>query len=159
MIEMKRILWMDDQYEDLFGYAGRLLITGYLIEPVKSVTAALEKLKKERYDAYIFDLKVFPGDDPKWQELEERKPKENPACVPYLGLELLRFLSRVQSENSDQWEKINFDFNKVIIFSVACERNVCDELESFGISNHQILNKFISDLDTLPQLLEEMNSP
>ena len=157
MTEMKRILWMDDQYEDLIDYAGRLFRTGYLIEPVKSVSAALEKLVKDRYDAYIFDLKVLPGDDPVWQELDEKIRKGKPFFDPYLGIEFLRFLYEEKKMNSELWRRIEFDFNKVIIFSAACEGNVREELESFGISKHQMLNRFISDLDNLPQLLKKIN--
>jgi len=151
---MKKILWMDDQFEDLFDYAARLFRTGYLLVPVKSVSEALEKLEEEKYDAYIFDLKVFPGDNLEWQVMEERKLNEDTRFAPFLGLELLRFLHKAKAENTNLWKKFEFDFKKVIIFSVASDKCICEELGTFGIPYYQVLNKSLSDLDTLPELVE-----
>jgi CheY-like chemotaxis protein len=154
--KMKKVLWLEDQYEDLMDYSSRLGRKNYLVDPVKSVSESLKKLKKEEYEVYIFDLKVLPGDDPEWLELDEKKRKENPKFDPYLGLELLRFLDRAKHTQSELWKKIKFDFSKVILFSVVYDKKVYEELESFGIPPHQIVYKSGSTLDTLPELIVEI---
>ncbi|HLP45596.1 MAG TPA: hypothetical protein VK469_06605 [Candidatus Kapabacteria bacterium] len=155
---MKKVLWVEDQYEDLMDYSSRLARIDYLVEPVKSVSEALERLKKKEYAAYIFDLKILPGDDLEWQALDERKREEKPQFDPLLGFELLRFLNKANQEKNDLWKKIKFDFNKVIVFSVVFDKVVYDELQSFGIPEHQIIYKSSSDLDTLAEAIKEMQN-
>jgi len=156
-IEMKKVLWLEDQFEDLIDYASRLSRIDYLVDPVKSVSEALVRLQAERYDAYIFDLKILPGDDPHWLDLDERKRKDNPNFDPYLGVELLRFLHQARQEKSDLWQAMGFDFGRVIVFSVVNDNKVYDELESFGIPAEQILYKSSADLDTLANAIKEMD--
>jgi hypothetical protein len=155
-LKMKKMLWLEDQYKDLVDYSSRLGRINFLVEPVNSVTGALEKLKNKEYDAYVFDLKILPGDAPKWQELDERKRQENPHFDSYLGLELLRFLDKARKNQDQLWKKIKFDFNKVIVFSVVNDKDVFDELESFGIPQQQIIYKSGINLDTLPKLITQI---
>jgi hypothetical protein len=152
----KKVFWLEDQYEDLMDYSSPLARINYLVDPVRSASDALEKLQKEEYDLYIFDLKVLPGDSPEWEELDNRKREENPDFDPYLGLELLRYLDRARQDKSELWEKIKFDFGKVIVFSVVSDKDICDELESFGIPGRQIVIKSGSTLDTLANVIVEI---
>lgn len=156
---MKIILWVEDQYEDLMDYSSCLSRMGYGVEPVRSVTEALERLEKEKYEVYVFDLKILPGDDPKWQNLDEQRRKEKPNFDPLLGLELLRSLHNARQEQNEAWEKIAFDFQKVVIFSVVNAPAVSDELETFGIPPRQIVYKSDSDLNTLAEVIKEMENP
>jgi len=155
---MNKVLWIEDQFEDLMDYSSRLARIDYLVEPVKSVSEALERLKNQEYAAYIFDLKILPGDDPEWQALDERKRAEKPLFDPLLGFELLHFLDKARQEKDTLWKKINFDFSKVIVFSVVIDKEVYDELQSFGIPEHQIVYKSGSNLDTLAETIKEMQS-
>lgn len=155
-LKMKKVLWLEDQYEDLMDYSSRLGRINYLVDPVKSVSGALKKLKKEKYAVYVFDLKVLPGDDTEWQELDEQRREADPHFDPYLGLELLRHLDRAKQTQSALWRKIKFDFSKVIVFSVVNDKEVHEELESFGIPGHHIVLKSGSNLDTLSKLIAEI---
>ena len=155
-IEVKKVLWLEDQFEDLIDYSSSLGRINYLVDPVKSVSEALEKLEKGQYEVYVFDLKVLPGDNPKWLALDEKKRKEKPQFDPYLGFELLRFLYNSKKTQSKLWQKITFDFTKVIVFSVVSDKDIYDELESFGIQPYQIVYKSSSDLDTLAEVIQEM---
>ncbi len=154
--KMKKVLWLEDQYEDLIDYSSPLARINYLVEPVNSVSEALEKLKKEEYDLYIFDLKTIPGDALEWQELDDRKREENPDFDPYLGLELLRYLNNSRKNQDKLWQEIKFDFGKVIVFSVVSDKDIFDELESFGIPDKQIVSKSGSTLDTLAKVIVEI---
>jgi len=153
---LKKLLWLEDQYEDLMDYSSRLGRNDFLVDPVRSVSEALKKLKTEKYDIYIFDLKVLPGDDPEWLKIDETKRKEDILHDPCLGLRLLQVLDKNRKENTQLWKEIGFDFKKVIIFSVVNNKKVYDELESFGIPPKQIVNKSGIDLDTLPKLIMEI---
>lgn len=155
---MKKILWVEDQFEDLMDYSSRLSRRGYVVEPVKSVSEALERLINESYEAYVFDLKILPGDNSEWQALDEKRRDENPNFDPYLGLELLRFLHNAQQTQNELWQKIAFDFTRIIVFSVVNDRDVYDELESFGIPSQQIVYKSSSDLNTLAEVIKEMEN-
>jgi hypothetical protein len=155
---MKKALWLEDQYEDLMEYSSGLARINYLVDKVKSVSAALGKLKKEEYDIYIFDLKILPGENEEWQALDDRKREENPHFDPYLGLELLRFLDKARKEQNELWEKIKFDFSKVIVFSVVNDKNVYYELRAFGIPHQQIVYKSDSKLDTLRDLIKKIQN-
>jgi hypothetical protein len=155
-LKMKKLLWAEDQYEDLMDYSSRLGRINYLVDPVKSVSEALKKLKKEEYDLYIFDLKILPGDYQKWQKLDDKKREENPQFDPYLGLELLRYLYKAKQKQTKLWEEIKFDFSKVIVFSVVNDKKVHDELVSFGIPPDQIVYKSSSNLDTLAVVIITM---
>lgn len=156
-IEMKKALWLEDQFEDLIDYTSRLSRIDYLVDPVKSVSEALEKLQKERYDVYIFDLKILPGDNQEWKDLDESERKAKPYFDPYLGFRLLRFLNKAMQENTPLWQEIHFDFARVIVFSVVSDRILYDELESFGIPPDHIICKSNADLDTLAKTIEEMD--
>jgi hypothetical protein len=155
---MKKALWLEDQYEDIFEYSSGLARINYLVDPVKSVSEALNKLKKEEYDLYIFDLKVIPGENEDWQALDERKRDENPHFDPYLGVELLRFLDKARKEQNELWGKIKFDFSKVIVFSVVNDKEVYYELRAFGIPHEQIVYKSDSKLDTLKDLIKKIQN-
>jgi CheY-like chemotaxis protein len=155
---MKKVLWVEDQFEDLMDYSSRLARIGYVVDPVRSVTDALERLGNQEYAVYIFDLKILPGDDPEWQALDEKKREEKPQFDPYLGLELLRFLDKARQEKDELGKKFKFAFSKVIVFSVVNDKYVYDELESFGIPVQQIVYKSGSDLDTLAEVIREMES-
>ena len=155
-LKMKKLLWVEDQYEDLMDYFSRLGRINYLVEPVKSVTTALKKMKKEEYDLYVLDLKILSGNSSKWEKLDDKKRAENPQFDPYLGLELLRYLYRAKQKQTKLWEKIKFDFSKVIVFSVVNDQKVYNELTSFGIPPEQIVYKSGSNLDTLAELIITM---
>jgi hypothetical protein len=157
-IKMKKMLLLEYQYLDLLEYYSRLGRINFMVEPVKSVSEALEKLKNEKYDVYVFDLKILPGDAPKWQELDERKRQENPHFDSYLGLELLLFLDKARKNQDQLWKKIKFDFSKVIVLSLVIDKEVLDELESFGIPHQHIINKSSINLDTLPKLVTEIQN-
>jgi hypothetical protein len=155
---MKKVLWLEDQYNDLMEYSSPLARINYLVDPVKSVSEALIKMGKEEYEFYIFDLKILPGENKEWQELDDKKREENPHFDPYLGLELLRFLDNARKEQNELWGKIKFDFTKVIVFSVVNDKDVYYELRAFGIPHEQIVYKSDSKLDTLKDLIKEIQN-
>jgi hypothetical protein len=151
---IKKILWLEDQYEDLSDYLNTLFRADYLVDPVESVSEAVKKLRKEDYMAVIFDIKVLPGDDNEWKELNKRKKDENPYFDPYLGLELLYSLFNSPKARVKLEPPIQIDPERVIIFSAVYD--IVEELSALGIPADQIIYKSYGDLATLPGLMRKI---
>ncbi len=151
-MEIKEVLWLEDQYEELSAYRGALFRAGYIVEPVESVSEAEEKLKEEdRYVAYIFDIKVLPGNHDDWRKLDVKRRTEDPDFDPYLGLELLKTL--LDRDDAEVKRDIRIDANKVIVFSVVYDKK--SDIEEMGVPEKQILYKAACDLTTIPKLIRD----
>lgn len=156
-MKIKKVLWLEDQYEDFSAYRSALFRAGYLVDTAESVSEAIKKLREEDYIAIIFDIKVLPGDDEDWIKLDRKKRKENPNFDSYLGLELLYSLfnspyAKVKLTPPIQMEKI--PPNKIIIFSVVYD--IKKEVLDMGILKEHIVYKSASNITTLPELIGEM---
>lgn len=155
-MNIKKILWLEDQYEDFAAYRCALFSAGYMVDPVESVSEAEEKIRQERnYIAYIFDIKVLPGDDEKWREFDKNKRDENPDFDPYLGLELLKSLFEKDREKVNVHLKppVKINAKKVIVFSVVYDRS--KEINELGVPEGQILYKAACDLDSIPEVISK----
>jgi hypothetical protein len=146
-----KILWLEDQHEDFDAYKSALFRSGYLVDEVKSVSEAEKKLREEDYLAVIFDIKVLPGDEPKWMELDETKRKDNPHFDSYLGMELLYSLFNSSKASVSIDPPISIDPGRIIVFSVVYDK--AEEISALGIPEDQIIYKSSSDLFTLPKLI------
>jgi hypothetical protein len=155
-MSIKKILWLEDQYEDFSAFRGALFRAGFMVDPVESVSEAEEKLRQEGdYIAYIFDIKVLPGDDKKWRDFDERRRAENPDFDPYLGLELLKSLFNRQNKDGVKLAPpVVIKASKVIVFSVVYDKS--EEIHEIGVPEDQILYKAACDLSTLPQLIKQI---
>lgn len=152
----KRVLWLEDEYEDLSDFLTPLYREGYLVDPVKSVSEAIDLLRSKSYFAVIFDIKVHPGDRKEWIDLDNKKRKENPKFDSYLGLELLRAIFVPNESQVKLKPSINLQPERVIIFTVVDSKEVSDEIASFGVPKHQIQLKARCDLTTLKNLLKTL---
>lgn len=153
-MSFKKVLWLDDQYNDFGDYSSALFNEGYIVEHVRSVTEAEQKLREGGYIAAIFDIKVLPGDDPKWLELDKKKRTENPNFDSNLGFELLLSLFESPDAKVELVPRIHFDPRKVIVFSVVYDK--VWELSALGILGDRIVNKSNSDLKTLPSAIKRI---
>jgi len=153
-MEIKKVLWLEDQYEDFSAFRSALYRASYPVDNVPSVSEAEKKLREGDYIAFIFDIKVLPGGDEKWIRLDKKKREENPNFDSYLGLELLRSLFKQDKARVKLNPPIEIDPKRVIIFSVVYDKT--EEILSFGIPENQIKYKSNSDLTTLPQLIKNI---
>ena len=64
-MRIKKILWMEDQYEDFTSYRSPLFRQGCVVEAVQSVSELENRIRNDDYIAIIFDIKVLPGHDKK----------------------------------------------------------------------------------------------
>ncbi|MCK5023923.1 MAG: hypothetical protein KAS04_07135 [Candidatus Aenigmarchaeota archaeon] len=155
-MEIKKILWLEDEFADFSAYRSTLFRTGYVVEFVRSVSAAIGKIKDNKYVAYIFDIKVLPRENEEWIDLDKKKREENPDFDSYLGLKLLRSLfdSDKAKITLDPAIKAKVDPKKVIILSVV--HDIIEEISFFGVPKNQILYKSCADLNTLPRLIKKI---
>lgn len=150
-MSIPKILWMEDQYQDFNSYISKLYREGYWIEPVKTITDALKKMREEYYIAYIFDIKVLPGTDSEWIKVDQDLRRESPNFDPNLGLEMMRSLFKSSLARNIIEPLIVINPEKVIVLSVVFDKK--DEIVSFGIPRDQIIYKGDSDMNTLPELI------
>ena len=155
-MEIKQILWLEDQYEDFSAYRSAIFRSGYLVDYVKSVSEAEKKIRENDYTAYIFDIKVLPGDTEEWLNLDIKKREENPNFDSNLGLELLRSLFHSEKARVKIDPPIEIDPRKVVVFSVVYDKT--EEISSFGIPGDQVINKSNADLNTLPDLIKKIEA-
>lgn len=152
----KKILWLEDQYEDFSAYRSALYRAGYLVDFVNSVSDAEKKIREKKYLTYIFDIKVLPGNSEKWINLDKKKRKKYPNFDSYLGLELLHSLFDSDKAKIKIKPPIKIDPKKIIVFSVVYDK--IEEISSFGIPEDQIVYKSTADLNTLPKLIKKIEN-
>ncbi len=155
-MEIEKILWLEDQYEDFSAYRGALFRSGYIVEFVPSVSEAIEKIRESKYIAYIFDIKVLPGDEGELIKLDKEKRTEYSDFDSNLGFELLHSLFDPDNARVILDPPIKIDPQKVIVFSVVYDK--AEEISSLGIPEDQIIYKSSSDLNTLPQLIKKIEN-
>jgi len=155
-IKVKKVFWLEDQFKNFSAYKSKLFMGGYVVDTVSSVSEAIKKLRKQDYIAVVFDIKVLPGDDKKWIELDEKKRKANPDSDSYLGLELLRSLFNPEIANVKIDPPIKIDPKKIIVFSVVFDRT--EAISSLGIPGYQVLYKASSDPKHLLQMIKNMEA-
>jgi hypothetical protein len=154
-MDFKKILWLEDQYEDFVAYRSALYRSGRITDRVRSVSETVKNLREDNeYTAVIFDIKVLPGNDPEWIELDKQQREANPDYDSYLGLELLRALFDPDRAKVKLDPPIKLSPKKMIVFSVVYDKP--DEITAMGIPAHQIIYKAHSDLKTLPKLIERI---
>lgn len=155
-MDFKRILWLEDQYEDFTTFQSALYRSGRVTDRVKSVSEAVKKLGEngEEYTAVILDLRVLPGNDPKWIDFDRRQKKTDPYHDPHLGLELLRSLFIPDRAGVKLDPPIQISPQKIIVFSAVPGKT--QEIASMGIPEDRIIYKADSDLNTLPGLIEKI---
>lgn len=154
-MEINKVLWMEDHHNDFGAYKTKLFKANYAVDAVESAAEAVNKLKKENYIAFIVDLKVPPGDDDQWIELDKRKQREDPDSDSHLGLELLHALFDPDQANINLDPLIKIDPEKIIVLTVVSGK--IKEISSLGIPRQQILSKSSSDSKKLLQMIKDIH--
>ena len=67
----KRVLWIEDAgLEDLAYLASPLNVAGvYDLETTLSPSEAWRKIKEEKFDVVVVDIRIPPGDDKEWTDV------------------------------------------------------------------------------------------
>jgi len=118
---MKKVLWVEDEAKDqLLELLGPVWQAGCFVDIAEDKVTALEKIKKEKYDAYVFDLIIRRGEIPDVSEGESSDMIH--------GLELIK---EIFAEDSG----INIDPLKCAVFSVVGREDIHDQIRRCGITN------------------------
>lgn len=145
---------MEDQFEELQAFRSSLYRKGIIVDFVKSVSEAINKLRSNTFTAVIFDIKVLPGNTPEWEKYDGEQQVKNPNHDSYLGLELLRALFSPKQAKVRLNPPIQLSPKRVIVFSVVYDKT--EEIVKMGIPADQIIYKANSELNTLPDLIEKI---
>ena len=152
---INKVLWLEDHHNDFGSYKSKLFKASYAVDAVESAAEAVTKLKKDNYIAFIVDIKVPPGEDKEWIELDKMKQRENPGSDTHLGLELLHALFNPDQTNVRLDPPIKIDPKKIIVLTVVSGKT--REILSLGIPRQQILYKSSSDSKTLLQMVIDIH--
>ena len=115
-----KIIWVEDEAKDqLLELLGPVWMEGHFVDIAVTAMEGLEKIKKFRYDVYIFDLRIRKGD------VVDLPSKESSHDVLH-GLELIKEIFKDSSE-------ADIDPSKCAVFSVAKKKEIHDEIRKCGI--------------------------
>jgi hypothetical protein len=153
---INKVLWLEDDYEDFGAYTSSLFRAGYMVDMVISVSEAVTKLRSENYCVVIIDIKVLPGDDKEWTDLDKKIQRKNSGIDSHLGLELLHALFDPDYTNIKLDPPFKIDPQKIIILTVVPDKE--REISSLGIPSQQILYKSSSDTKTLLQMVKDIHN-
>ena len=154
-MEGNRILLLDMNHQ-CYAYIWRkIILSGYTIEYVDSVTEFFEKIKDNIYLLYIFDIVALPGNDRKWMEFDLKKRVGNWQDGPFLGLELLRSL--FDPENASVYVESTtgriFSGNALIFTAVDSKD---DEIRTILDSDIQIIKKPYRESDIFEKCCDQI---
>jgi CheY-like chemotaxis protein len=146
---INKVLWLEDHHNDFDAYKTKLFKANYAVDAVESAAEAVMKLRNDNYIAFIVDIKVPPGDDKEWVDLDKKIQRKNP------GLELLRSLLNQAIANVKIDPPVKIDPGKIIILTVVPDKD--REISALGIPRQQILYKSSSDTKTLLQMVKDIH--
>jgi CheY-like chemotaxis protein len=152
---INKVLWLEDHQNDFGAYMTKLFKASYAVDAVESAAEAVMKLRNDDYIAFIVDIKVPPGEDKEWIELDKKKQRENPEINSHLGLELLHALFNPYQTNIKLAPPIKIDPKKIIVLTVVLDKD--REISALGIPSEQILHKSSSDSKTLLQMVQDIH--
>jgi DNA-binding NtrC family response regulator len=94
----KKILWIEDgAFDEIAVLATPVHLTGeYQLEFALDASQAIRQLESQEFDAVIVDIRILPGDDPKWLNMYYATGSNKAAR---LGVKLLQFLLGTESES------------------------------------------------------------
>ena len=136
---MKRVLWIEDNaLSDLQHVVGPVLVEGrYDLVIAENASEGIAQIMDgdNSFDAVIVDVRLPPGDDPRWIKLY-RDGGENRTNAR-LGLEIIRLLllpnAGDKHERIPDWVKVA----KFAIFTVESQREVQKALETLNVVYEQ----------------------
>lgn len=125
----KKVLWIeDDAFNELGMLATPVHLTGeFQLVHAVSATEAVDRLYASSYDAVVVDIRLPPGDDPRWISLYNKAGGSNKSAR--LGVRLLQHLfsndaqwtARLQTKDKrrygvlsmDRWDDIEGDLRPI----------------------------------------------
>jgi CheY-like chemotaxis protein len=133
-----RVLWIEDNaLTDLAPLLGPIYVSGqYDLEIAEDASEGARKIKQMEFDAVIVDVRLPPGDDPRWIDAYNRAGRDRARAQ--LGFSLLYSLLRpekaeVELEHPPSWVKPE----RFGIFTVETKAEVQKHLDALGVPVHE----------------------
>lgn len=153
-----KILWIEDQaFIDLAILTGLVYVRGnYDLIIAPDASEGIRQIMQREFDAVVVDIRIPPGDDPKWKELYTKFGMTK--VTARLGLHLLHCLlapedknTKVKLRNIPPW----ITPTRFGILTVESEREVQDDLRKLNI---QVFRQKTAEMTetTLLELIEEI---
>jgi|GEM_PF-4326287 len=148
-----RVLWIEEEGDDLSYYAAPLLLAGYAVDIAHSVTEAIARLQEDVYDVVICDLLLNAGQSPEWQKLDSEIGEQRKEL--YLGLHFLRAVfSSDRARVALDGASMSISPDRVAVFTVVSDPDVHDELREMGVAKIKVKGR--SHLAILKEIAEEI---
>jgi hypothetical protein len=151
------VLWLEDEHYDLEEYLRPLYSHGYFIDTTSNVTDAIRLLRSKSYHAVVIDIMVHPGTTEEWMARDREYLDRGENSVSLLGLELLRSIWKKENYVPIPDPAITLDPKRVIILT-GNSGDFVDEIASYGVPPHQIIQKATGDFAVLLRLCEGIES-
>ena len=156
-----RVLWIEDDARfGLAQLAGPVYVHGgYDLTVAGDVSTAIARLSEDRFHAVIVDIRLPPGDDPKWQALYSRAGRDK--VYARLGQHLLRSLlgrpeAKVPLEDRPPW----LTPETLAVFTVERQWDIQKELEELSIQIYEQKKADLPDtilLQIIERVIEQQN--
>lgn len=139
MKKKRKVLWIEDGARtDFQNMLGPVYVGGeYELVVALDATSGIAHLRKKEFDVVIVDLRIPPGENPKWRELYHKGHNDN--ANARLGMDILFGLlapaeARIKLDYVARWvTPIRF-----AVFTVESLTQVKTELDQLGIqTRHQ----------------------
>lgn len=136
----KKVLWVeDDAFKELGMFATPVHLTGeFELDYAVSATEAVERLQACEYDAVVVDVRIPPGDDPRWVEIYYEAGSSNKAAR--LGARLLQNILGRDKEWTRGLTGAALDRRRYGVLSMDAE-DVRAELELVGVTRYHNKNE------------------
>ena len=146
-----KLLWVEDDHNDLDPILFPLKHAGVLVEPCSSLEGALERISHgiEQYNAILIDLILPKTDDEHdtrtWQE---RTPYQNINFNAHLlGVELIRFIRQAVSKTIP-----------IVVLSVVNDPEISKVLGEFSVKDFLYKSPNVTNKAVCKALMEAMES-
>lgn len=138
MREKCKVLWIEDAARfDFPQMAAPLYMNGgYDLAVAEDVTSAIALIKQGEYDVVIVDIRLPPGDDPRWITLWKRAGSNRVAAR--LGLELLHSMlgspeAKIQLQGRPSW----LTADRIGVLTVEDDDELRPDLKKLGIRRYR----------------------
>jgi len=148
---IKSILWIED---DAFNELGKLATPVYYegeydLQFAVTVTEAFNKLRETEYDAVVVDVRLPPGDDPRWIKIYYKAAADNKAAR--LGVRLLQSLLGRDKDWTSSLPLAARDPKLYGVLSMDSWEDIRADLEPVGVTLYRNKNEGSDVLLTIIQ--------
>lgn len=133
----RKVLWIEDNADnDLYHLTSPVYIDGqFQLDIATNASEAFFYLNKRGYDVIIVDIRIPPGQDPRWRKKHDNLMRSKHANSNRLGLELLRSIFGEAEEVPSLQVDENLHPNRYGVFTVERREELQTELAKMQLTS------------------------